>query len=463
MSWAHILSPGVRSEPIDGGFNIHEGLREWRLGTVYAMGRRDLTGFGGVDIVVIGDSVFAGAGANHIYVDSVGNRLRQLLQRRLNPNDVPGGYGFIPWVTVPPTPAFVGASFMTGNMYVDGVDADWGFYGLPSGFTGEAGDSKGIGRRHARIASTLAGPSQTAAWMNFNAQRINHDFQQSTSAQSATAKQAQVVYSTNPDDGRFQWIHGGFVASSPVYAGTPPTPPANTFSETIDADAAEAVGLRSSLSDVAAASAATHYVQIDQLDAEMGVSIEGLIHYVDDFDMGVRLHNLSIGGAKSGDWNDPVTLAGLARFGSRAGAIPGQNSQNAKLAIIELGINDCGELAEPDVDLPTYVANLNTLIDSIRAWNSKPSILLVYPPVRNDAEASARWGGYIEAGKAIAIARNCALLDLWAAAGDPPHGGNSSGGFWFDRGMYSDGVHFNEKGQDWFAQQIFSALMTSVS
>lgn len=448
-------------EPIDGGYNILEGLREWRLGLTYAQGRRDLTGYGGVDVVVLGDSIFAGAGASHVYTDGAINRLRRTLQRRFNPADIPGGYGFVPWVTVPPTPAFVGASFMTGNMYLNGADADWSFYGLARVFTGEAGTSKGISLRHARVASSLAGPSQTAAWMNFDGQRLLTDLQASTAAQQQRAKQAQVVYSTNPGDGTFQWIHGGFVAASPVYAGTPPTPPVNTFSETIDCDAAEAVGLRTDYSDVATETAATHYVQVDQLDADLGISIEGLIHYVDDFDMGVRVHNLSLGGAQSGDWNDPVTLAGLARFGSRGGTIPGQNAQNAKLVIIELGTNDCGTSAAPDVDVPTYTANLNTLIESIQAWDSEPSILLVYPPVRNDADTLGRWRSYINVGKSLASQYNCALLDLWAAVGDVPHGGNSTG-FWALRGMYKDGVHYNEKGHMWMADLLTGALTVGV-
>lgn len=459
MSWAQLLSPGIRQEPIEGGYNILEGLREWRLGTVYAKGRRDLAGSGGVDVVVLGDSIFAGAGSNFIYVDGVMNRLRQSLQRRFNPNDIAGGYGFVPFVTVPPTPSFVGNTFMTGNMLVNGADTDWAFYGLAAAFTGETGDSKGITLRHARTASALSG--QTAAWMNLNSMRINHGFQVSTSAQNATAKQAQIVYQTNAGWGRFQWIHGPFTGGNP-YAGTPPSPPANSFSETIDAAAAEAVGLRSALSDVATTTAATHYVQIDQLDADQDIAIEGILHYVDDFDTGVRVHNLSCGGALSGSWNDAVTLAGLARFGSRAGTIPGQNAQNAKLVVIQLGTNDNGDLASPNVDIPTYTANLATLIQSVQAWPSKPSILLAYPPVRNDAEALSRWGDYIAAGRALAETYNVALLDLWAAAGSPTHGGNGAGGFWFDRGMYADGVHYNEKAQDWFAEMLYGALTVGI-
>lgn len=449
------------SQAIPGGYNLLDGMVEWRLGTAYADGRRDLTGNGGVDVVFLGDSIFAGAGASYIYTDCITNRLRQFLQRKFNPLDIVGGYGFLAWGQQPPTPGYVGATF-SGNMYVNDADTDWGFYGLPNAYVGELGDSLGICRRHYRIASTLAGPTQTAAWISFASQRFNSQYQLTTAAQGLTAKQVQIVYSSNPGDGTFQWIHGNFSATTPPYDGTPPTPPANTFSETVDCDAAVAVGLRTDYSDVATETNATFYVQVDQLEPNNGITIEGWLHYVDDVAKGVRVHNLCVGGADSTTYNDPVTLAGLARFGSRSGTIPGQNAQNAKLVIIELGTNDCGTGAAPIIDVATYKANLTTLIESIQTWTSDPSILLVYPPVRNNANALARWQDYIDAGKELADSHNVAVLDLWAAVNDVAHGGAAPGGFWFDRGMYNDGVHYNEKGQDFFAHSLFGALTEGV-
>jgi hypothetical protein len=462
MSWSAQVGPARRSEPVEGGMNIGEGLRNWRQAAAYAKGDRANVGAGGVDVLLLGDSILAGSGATFQPVDKLGNRLRQLLQRRFNPEDVAGGYGFLPVVTHPPTPALLWSTFQSGNMYVNGVDADWELHGLAAAFVGEAGDSKGVCLRHASVASSLAGPSQTAAWFYGKDLRMNHSKQASTAAMNADVKQAQVVYMAAPGRGRFQWIHGNFSAANPPYAGTPPTPPANSFSESVDCDAAEAVGLRSGLSDVASSSAATHYIQVDQLDPGDRVDVEGLLLYADDAARGVRVHDLTCGGAVSSSYNDPLTLAGLARFGTPAGSPAGRNATNAKLAVICLGTNDCDTGATPTVDLAAYRSNLSALVASIQGWASEPSVLLLYPPARDNANAAARWGDYIEAGRSLCNERNIGLLDLWSAAGRPAHGGNAPGGYMFDRGFYHDGVHYTKLAQDWMAQAIFGALSLGI-
>jgi hypothetical protein len=466
MSFSKMSTVNIqrRLPPVEGGYNLYDGLRNWRQAAAYAKGDRAGTRAGGIDVLVLGDSIFAGSGATFISVDNVINRLRQDLQRRLNATDVAGGYGFIPIVANPPTPSFFWATFPgSGNMWLNGADADWEFHGLASAFTGEAGDSKGICRRHVEVASALSG--QTAMWCSQRDFRINHSKQASTTAMNATAKQVQVVYLTKTGWGTFQWIHGGNSATEPRYTSTPPappTPPANTFSETVDCDGAESVGNRSSLSDVATSTAATHNVQIDQAEANNRIGIEGIISYVDDYDQGVRVHNLSCGGANSSNWNDAVTLAGLRKFGTPAGSPSGRNSTNAKLVIIEVGTNDNDTGASPTIDVATYKTNLTTLINEIQGWASEPDILLVYPPARNNTNAQNRWRDYILAGQALADAKNVAVLDLWAQTGYAAHGGNGAGGYMFDRGFYNDGVHYTKFAQDWFAQSMFGALMVGV-
>jgi len=457
MSWATILSPGIRQEPVDGGYNIHEGLREWRLGVrPYGLGDKALAGAGGVDVVFLTDSIFQ-TGGTFTSVDNTVNRVRQLLQRRFNPPDIEGGFGFMPIIGHPPTIQYIGTGFGNANMRVNGSNALWPAYG-PATLVGAAGLSKGIALRHVRANSDLSG--QTCWWLYANALPVDHLFQDSA---ASTMRQAQIVFGSNSGDGTFRFGWGDFTATSggtqpytngsgaaPVYATNVD---ANAFSVDVDADAAEAVGLRTSLANAATSSAATHWIQVDQLEANNPVNIEGLLLYRDDNDCGVRTHNLGIGGAKSGDWNDAVTLAGLARFGSRAGTIPGENAQNAKLVVIELGIND----EQSAVSLATYRANLAALIQSVQAWPSKPSVLMVYPMPRDHASALANWRSFIEVGKSLASEYNCAVLDIWTTTRDSPHG-NGSAGFMKDRGFYSDGVHMTKHGHDWCAGLILGAL-----
>ena len=79
MSWASLTGPIRKQEPVEGGFNILDGLRDWRQALAYSKGTRGLAGAGGTDVVVLGTSILSGAGASFIYVDSAVNRLRQLL------------------------------------------------------------------------------------------------------------------------------------------------------------------------------------------------------------------------------------------------------------------------------------------------------------------------------------------------------------------------------------------------
>jgi lysophospholipase L1-like esterase len=444
MSWASQTGPSRRFEAVEGGYNLGDGLRAWRQAMAYSKGRRDLVGAGGVDVLAIGDSILAGAGSNFLFVDKMLNRLRQLLQSRFNASDVPGGYGFLPSLGHP-SGSFVFSSF-AGGKRVNGADTEWTRYG-PNTIAGAAGLSKGICLRHHRIGSSLAGPSQTAEWIFAKDMRIQHGFQASSTAQNRTMRQAQAVYQTNPGDGRFRLDFGPFSGTTPPYAA------AQAGAVTVDAAAAESVGQRSAIINVEATASATHYVQLEQLDANDPISFEGLLLYCDDVDQGIRLHDLTIGGAKSGDYNDPVTLAGLARFGTGE-----DQSRNARLVMIGLGTNDCGNTASPALDLAAYRENLETLIAAIQGWPSRPSILLWYPPCQDSANAQARYGDYIAMGKALCDSHDCALLDFWAKTGHASHGGNGGGGYMFDRGFYFDGIHYSDKGQDWMAHETFGAL-----
>lgn len=459
MSWSSQIGPLRKQEPVEGGFNILDGLRNWRQALAYSKGNRGLTGAGGVDVVVLGTSILGGAGGSFIYVDNAINRLRQLLQERFNPSDVPGGYGFLPIMSHPPSIVHAWQSFGNGGMRTNGANATWSGYGF-SVYTGEAGQSKGISCRHMRSASSLAGPSQSCAWLYAVGMQTNHNKQASAAAQILPWKQAQIVYSTNPGDGVFRWgwgdWNGGVIPYTDGANGYPDYPThidANAYQEDVDCDGAEAVGLRSGLADVTVKTAATHWIQVDQKEANNAINIEGAILYCDDVDQGVRVHNLACGSAHSSDYNNAVTLAGLVRFGTGE-----DKSRNAKLVVIELGVNDCGSGASPVVDLATYRANLSTLITSVKSWASKPSILLWYPPCQDNANALARYGDYISAGKGLCEEHGCALLDFWAKTGHSPHGGNGAGGYMFDRGFYSDGVHYSDKGQDWFAHETFGAV-----
>lgn len=457
MSLIVQYSRNRNSDVIEGGYNLLEGLREWDFASSRMLGDRAAAQAGGTDVVLLGDSIVAGAGATFVYIDKFGNRLRQWLQARFNPLDIGGGFGFLPAMGLGPSLVNAWASFGGGN-YKNGANTVWDYYGRPASYTGEAGDSLGICRRHLSVASTLSGPSQTALWVYGDGMRVNHNYQVNTTAMNLRMTGAQIVYMTNPGDGRFQWQHNAFSGTTPPYVGTPPAIAGGGFGETIDCDAAAAVGVRSNPSDVLINASCTHYIQVDQLDANDRINIEGVILYFRDYKTGVRFHDLSCGGLDSSDYLNATTLAGLARFGERSGATAGQNSTNAKLVIIALGTNDCGNGASPLIDVDTYKANLQTLITSVLAWTSKPSILLLYPPVQNHVNALARWADYIAAGRALARENGIALLDLWAATGNTPHGAGSAGGYWFDRGGYFDGIHYTKLAQDWMARKTFAAL-----
>lgn len=439
MSFANIVGPIRRGEPVLGGFNILEGLRRFRQGLAYSRGTKALVGAGGVDVLLIGDSILGGVGGTFYDTDKLGNRLRQLLQARFNPSDIGGGYGFHPIVGHPNGGTMVWSAF-GGGQNVNGSAAAWTKYGYQ--ITGSAGSSSGICLRHQEVASSLAGSTVTASWEFLENMALNHNSQSASSALNLTAKQAQLVYGKKPGFGSLRFDFAGFA--------TMPYASAQTGALTVSCDGAEGYGFRTG----AIAPGTPKYLQATQVDANLGVLVEGALLYRDDFDKGIRLHDLCMGGAVCSDYLGAETLSGLARFGVAAG---GAYATGAKLVILGFGTNECGTGASPGVEPSNFAANMSTLIQTILAWPSEPAILLFFPPCRNSANAQSRWRDYIEAGRRLCDQHNVAMLDFWTKVKDAPHGDGSSG-YMMARGFYSDGVHYSNRGQDWFAQELFDAL-----
>lgn len=452
---ASVARTSVRTEPIQDGYNIIEGLRKWHLSAGYMKGGRQLDGFGGVDIMWIGTSVTT-VSTGFALTDIAPNRFRQDVQLYFNPPDVPGGHGFLPIAIHPPAVTLHWSGFGNAGNRQNGANTAWPLYG-PDFYTGEAGTSKGICGRHARSSTDLTGTNQSCVWFYAAGSNVNHSKQQTEAAQITVQKQAQLVYQTNPGDGTVRWGWGGFNGGTIPYAsGTNPYPNgadyggANAYQEDIDCNAEEAVGKRSALANVADKADATHWIQINQKVAAGAVNIDGLLLYVDDFDMGVRVHNIGMGGGKAEHWSDPVTQTGLKLFGSMAGAIPGQNSTNARLWIIELGVNDNMTGAAAATPLATFVSQITSLVTAIQACtNGGGSVLFVIPPAWDNANYLSRQSSFTSALKGICDTYNCALLDL--SRGDSRFNVIPAA---FD----SDGIHLSPRGHDWLARQVFGAV-----
>lgn len=431
MSWASLVT-ARDGRWSDLGYNLRRGLLRWRAGLGQAAKTGAGTGLGGVDVVLLGDSLGFGFSSARPFEDGWFHRLKLMLQGEFNPSGVPGGYGFLRLGSA--------ADRRAPHLSLAGSVSD-----------GSANDGSGGAWISMPVASGKA-----------NRVSVAFDGGNPDSALRRAVTAAHVVYTKAPNANSDARIDVGTAA--------PGTGNGNVVAnQLLDTSAASQTnGHRVLLSGLDRA--VTNHIQVASgpTSGGLGLYVEGLIAYDGDYDAGVRCHNLAYPSAIS-SW-----VAGTANKLNtnvvRWCAGPGAGASNAKLYIVALGANDMGTGASATVGVATYRQQIAALCDSITSQPSKPSVLLLAFPVRADG-TGAHFGRsvdhpreYLRALTDIAATRpDVCVLDLnrwfggslfWSSAGDnsylsllSPHGWNAG-----------DLVHLSEGAQGALAGLMFDLL-----
>ena len=102
----------------------------------------------------------------------------------------------------------------------------------------------------ADFGGDAAGCTVTATWAFVKDMQVQHNRQLNSAAQNLTQRQCQIVYGTNSGDGNFRFDFGPFA--------TMPYSAAQTGAVTVNPNAAESVGQRSTLINAEATASATN-------------------------------------------------------------------------------------------------------------------------------------------------------------------------------------------------------------
>lgn len=396
-------------------YHVANGLQRWRNGIGNVHKRSDGTGYGGVDVVLIGDSISEGGTAGgeinatttEYMTDTFSHQLKVMLQDRFNPKGVQGGYGFIPVMTGPHVGQWV---------------ADANIFSSTGTWTKDGSSTFGLGGR-----VWQGNPGSNTAYIRMNGgdadavkKRLN------VSSIQWVATQGAILGTARYDVG---------VGSAPSIGAGSPTGTINMNGGTAyGTHFAQITGLTRT---------ADNYLQIATPSATNGLWLDGVICYDGDYDCGMRLHNLSRWGLNSGAANwQPTTdhiYEAESRFGSNNGG-----ASNAKLVMLDLITNDCAGMTTAQ-----FKANINAWVDGFLGWTSKPAVLIWIPPNMFD---HALWYDYVEVLYQVADEHdNVAILDLnRVLAGDLTSATANSFGL--------IGNHFLDPGQRWLAEQMYRTI-----
>jgi len=419
-------------------YNLWEGARRWRdaLGRIIDAKPAGSTTQYGVDVLTFGDST----GTFGTIYECWPHHLKVMLQDAFNRSGVQGGFGFMPFKTEGSSAndwTQVGAGWSgpfyhdTGNIGVGGVKI-------------EAAVSDGVNKQWRYFDPTQAG----GVWKR---QGVT-DWQLVTGAGGFGAPNYSSAYcDSNAGNGAF--ARSNSVSNSAGEYGTHWT-------------------LQSGLTITTAYTLQVASTLTDKLWAS------GVITYGNDYNEGIRLHNLSSVGSATDFWNgsSDILFSNIGQFTTGANG----GSRNAKLILINSMLNDCGSGASANLTAAQYKANLAAIIAYAIARTSKPCIgLIVNQPwgyntsdaqVAN-AAALARYAQYRQACYDLADANPTTVfvIDFWkdlTYTGYPeyaPHGGDASvGGSLQDRGWYNDGTHLSATGNAARARMMFGVLTHGV-
>lgn len=423
----------LRPEPTPYVFNFNRGARRWRD----ALGRvRDALPGGsttqyGADVLVIGDSTST---FGTIY-ECWPHHLKVMLQDKYNRPGVQGGFGFMPFQTQNSTAndwTRAGAGW-SGPQYHDVNNIGTG------GFKDEAATSAGVNKYWRYYDPTQSG----GVWKR---QGVT-DWQYIGVGGFGAPNYSSVYCDSDPGNGAFAASNNVANSSGGVYGDH------WTLQTTLTITTPYTLQIASTGTDKAWAC--------------------GVITYGNDYNEGIRLHNLSSVGSATDFWNGNSNILDMNIGNFCTGANGG--SRNAKLILVNSMLNDCGSGASVNLSVATYKANLAAIIAYAIAKTSKPCVgLIVNQPwgyntsdVAPNATALARYSQYRDACYQLALANpdTVFVIDFWkdltytGYLEYAPHGGDASvGGSLTDRGWYNDGTHLSAAGNAARARMLFGIL-----
>lgn len=404
--------------PVPYAVNAFYGLEAFRESIAHR-GASD----NGVDIVVIGSSLSAGAGAGASMTTNWPHLLKMQLQEMLNTDGV-GGYGFYPAV-------------MDSNF--DGTFAVSLGGAVETGAAIDA-DLRGC-NDSALLIDARDGSDIRTRWFFDPAGRRNNRLWATT---------LELVFGAF-DGGAALTYDLNHSLPSDAYI----TPGAGGVTGTIDCDGSvtEAFGQRESIS---VPTRGPVLLQVAADNSQGPGLVEGFILYDGDEAEGVRVHNLSRYLRNFASTSIMTTLnraAALDAFCGASGA-----GTFCKLVVIEGGAAEA--VAGSSVAL--MKAKMEALI--VRAQNaalcpSKPSILLMIPPCPSGVTPDA-YTDYVEAIRSLGETYNCAVLDLFLAFHESGYGTwiTSAG---FNHGSLVTG--FSAEFQRFVADVVGSVLLHGVA
>ncbi|MBS1706145.1 MAG: SGNH/GDSL hydrolase family protein [Armatimonadetes bacterium] len=419
MTWANLITTtsGIQDSR---GVNLVRGLDRWRMGLGAAAKTDAGVGQGGVDVVLLGDSIAFGFKSNQPYYDGWFHRLKLRLQERFNPVGV-GGYGFMR--------ASVTADRKSPTMTYAGTVTDQ-----------SAADGGGGG-----VAVLPSGAAK--------ANRVIFQFDGSgtpVAANRTRITDAEILYA--------KWPNGNPDAVFDLGTIDPAGGSGNLLAnQVMDGSAGSAsFGFRALLNGLVPTR--NHFLQIASgpTSGSAGFGLEGVIAYDGDYDCGVRCHNVAFPSAST-NWvgaNSIKVNSNIVRWSSN-----GAGATKAKLFIIALGANDMGTGASASVSATQYEANLELMVSTAVAQPSKPSVMLLIHPLRCDggggqfARTTNHPNEYIAAAYRVASRYpDCCVVDLQRYVGIQGFYSSASDNS-FVAGLGSSGwnhadlVHYTDKAQ----------------
>jgi hypothetical protein len=411
------------------------GLQRWRDGLCEVGIQRDGSGLGGVDVVFWTDSYPLYNGYS-VRSDTCVAALRNLLQDRYNPVMRPdgsryGGAGYLPvfggatnvWTTHDPKDSGL---ISDATCSYEPVSGRWFFSDMAFHYVTVTGGS-------ARLRWDFDGTDPLAIP---NRDRITD---------------AEIVASRNPGHGTLRLdagAAGAFVAS-------------NGASGTVNCNGSASFGKHwgrnfSGLNPLSANS-----VQITAEAGAVSNVLLALIAYCDDWDKGVRVHNVGNPGTRLLRYTDSELVAAIDAFSSSPPGSAPSGATRAKLFVMDFILNDCifpGETASQ------FLTRLRTVVARIKARPSRPSLLYIIPPAGVNAERRTDYPAYIQAIKTVMWENtDCmTVFDFGEYLGDGVNGAQAGSSYslqitslgWSNQ----DGSHLNNLGQKGLAQLLFRIL-----
>jgi hypothetical protein len=410
---------------IPGAYNTRAGLARWRRALGLTGKLSTGAGLGGIDVEMWGDSVLEGYNSTNPSFDSFAHRFKVMLQQRLNPSGVVGGYGYM--------------NFAKGgtNEY-NTLVTRFGTLGTANGVWSVKGRPLSAAPGANGLYVTLSGAADaTLRTAVTDVQYIGYQFSGYGNARwdvNPTTVGAAGIGTGTQTGTHNQLVSSNFHSGNRF--GTATTP---GFTQRI-------TGLVPS---------ATNVVQWAAPDTTGNAAYDGIIAYNGDFTCGVRCHDLAVFGTTV------QQQLGFIRdgYGGGAGSFVtwGQGlltggACNSKLVLFNFISNDCGYAATPAVSLATFTSVYGQAIDYKLAQPSQPSVLLIIPPMANDlalvnrTTVGERYQDYVDAVYALADARqNVAVFDLNKYLGA-------------SAGLLADHVHPNDSAHVAIAHGLFQIL-----